>query len=123
MQPEYESELEVHGDIGILAAHGEADLATAGRFRRDLDEAMHIARGDLVLDLTDLDLVDSTALGVMLSALRQMSEQQRSLVVVASGHVLRVLTITGAQTSFRVTGSLPEALTQLAGFHTRRLIL
>jgi anti-anti-sigma regulatory factor len=50
-------------DVCVLTVGGEADLCTAPRSRRDLEEAMAVTPGDVVLDLTDLELVASTATG------------------------------------------------------------
>ena len=64
-----------------------------------------------ILDLSDLDLIDSTALGVMFDALRRLSDEGRRLtLVVTPGHVMRVLTITGLDTMFHIAGSRHEAL-------------
>ena len=62
----YTSQTHVVGEASVVAVSGEMDLSTATRFRQDLDEAMAFTCGDLVLDLSDLDMIDSTALGVML---------------------------------------------------------
>ena len=107
----YSSETELIGEAGVLAVSGEMDLSTAPRFRQDLDEAMALASGDVVLDLTDLDMIDSTALRVMLGALQRLHDEGRWLILVVAGsHVMRVLTITGLQTTFPTVVSRREAL-------------
>ena len=111
----YDSEIELLGDVGVLTVVGETDLYTAPRFRRDLDEAMRVTQGDVVLDLTDLELVDSTALGIMMAATSRMVTEQRSLVmVVARTHVLRVFAITGVVGFFSVAATRAEAMTRVS---------
>lgn len=107
----YDSAMEMYGHTGVLTVSGETDLFTARHFKRDLDAAMDFVPGDLVLDLSDVDLVDSTALGVLIRAFGRMSDEGRSLVVVVTRrHVLRVFSITGLQATFRIVDSLQEAL-------------
>ena len=114
MERPYSSETEFIGGAGLVAVSGEMDLYTAGRFRRDIDEAAALTAGDLILDLSDVDLLDSTALCVMLGAGQRLAEQGRSLIlVVTRRHVARVLAITGLHTRFRIAASRREALEQV----------
>jgi anti-sigma B factor antagonist len=107
----YESEIGLYGSAGVLTVSGETDLATARQFKSDLDETMAMTHGDVVLDLSGLDLLDSTALGVMMAALGRMMGERRSLsLVVTRRHVLRVFSITGLDTMFRIVGTVDEAL-------------
>lgn len=110
----YTSRTHVVGEASVVAVSGEMDLSTATRFRQDLDEAMAFTCGDLVLDLSDIDMIDSTALGVMLVTLQRLSDEGRWLIlVVTQEFVLRILRITGLQTTFRIVPSRSEALQQV----------
>ena len=120
----YDSEIELLGDVGVLMVAGETDLASAPQFRRDLDEVMAVTPGDVVLDLTDLDLVDSTALGLMMAADGRMMTERRALVLVVSrSHVLRVLTITGLRDLFSIASTRAEAMTRLSSGWTSRMVV
>lgn len=111
----YDSEIDLLGDVGVLTVTGETDLATAPQFRRDLDEAMEFTSGDLVLDLTDLELVDSTALGIMIAAAGRMTSERRELVlVVTRSHVLRVLATTGLRDFFPIVPTRTEAMMRVS---------
>ena len=111
----YRSETEFVGGAGVVAVSGEMDLYTAPQFRRDVDKAIASTSGDLILDLSDVDMIDSTALCVMLRALRRLENEGRWLILVVAGsHVMRILTITGLQTTFPVVASRREALQQVA---------
>lgn len=115
MSDYYDSEIELLGDVGVLVVTGETDLASAPKLRRDLDEVMGVTPGDVVLDLTDLDLVDSTALGLMTAAAGRMIAERRALVlVVTRRHVLRVLEITGLRDSFSIVPTRAEAMTRVS---------
>jgi len=107
----YSSQTEFIGEAGLVAVSGEMDLFTAPRFKRDIEEAIEFTCGDLILDLSDLDMIDSTALRVMLGAQQRLQDEGRWLILVVAGsHVLRVLTITGLQTTFPIVASRREAL-------------
>jgi anti-sigma B factor antagonist len=119
----YGSEIEVLGDVGVLTVAGETDLGTATEFRGDLAETMEAASGDVVLDLTDLELVDSTAIGIMMAAAGQMMAEQRSLVlVVARSQVLRVFAITGLLTFFSIVPTRSEAMARLSSRQVSRQV-
>jgi anti-sigma B factor antagonist len=121
MSDYYDSEIELLGDVGVLTVTGETDLSTAPQFRRDLDEAMALTAGDVVLDLTDLDIVDSTALGIMMATESRMVAEHRSLVlVVTRKHVLRVFAITGLLGFFSIAATRSEAMTRVSPGWTRR---
>ena len=119
----YDSEIELLGDVGVLAVTGETDLASAPKLRRDLDEVMEVTPGDVVLDLTDLDLVDSTALGLMLAAAGRMTIERRALVlVVTSRHVLPVLSITGLRDLFSIVPTRAAAMSRVtSGWASRKV--
>src|SRR5262245_14775861 len=51
----------------VVIATGEIDLFAANEFRRALDRAAALS-GRIVVDLTDVDFMDSTGLGVVLRA-------------------------------------------------------
>ena len=110
----YESETEFVGDAAVVAVSGEMDLATAPRFKRDVGDAVAVASGDVILDLTHVDLIDSTALGIVLGALRRLESEGRWLILVVAGsHVMRVLTISGLQGAVPIVASRREALQQV----------
>jgi anti-sigma B factor antagonist len=112
----YASETEFIGQAGVVAVSGEMDLHTAPQFKRDLDEAIALTSGDVILDLSDVDLIDSTSICVMLGAQQRLEHGGRWLVLVVAGaHVLRILAITGLQTAFPIVASRREALLRVVG--------
>ena len=64
--------IDVRGDAPVMITlGGELDAFTSRRLRHRLDEVIDAGRCNLVIDLTALDFIDSTALGVLVGALRQ----------------------------------------------------
>jgi anti-sigma B factor antagonist len=119
----YDSEIDLLGDLVVLTVTGETDLATAPQFRRDLDEAMEVTSGDLILDLKDLELIESTALGIMMAAASRMMTERRSLVLVVSRtHVLRVFEITGLLSFFSIAATRVAAMTRVSSARISRKV-
>ncbi len=70
-----------------------------------------------------LELVDSTALGIMMAAASRMMTERRSLVlVVARMHVLRVFAIAGLVGFFSVTATRGEAMTRVSSGQASRRV-
>ncbi|MCC6436750.1 MAG: STAS domain-containing protein [Acidimicrobiales bacterium] len=57
--------------VTIVRIRGEIDLATAPRLRAELRALTDAGCCDLEVDLAGVDLLDSTAIGVLLGALRR----------------------------------------------------
>jgi anti-sigma B factor antagonist len=56
----------VRGDVVVLALCGEFDLAGVRGFELAVDEALRSAPGRLLVDLTDLEFIDSSGLRSLL---------------------------------------------------------
>ena len=84
--------LRTEGDT--LFAEGDIDLFQAPAFREAAQA--HLAQHDIpIIDLHDVDFLDSAGLAVLLVLAREAKEQNKMLRVVASGSPRRVLRITG----------------------------
>lgn len=57
--------------ITVVSVRGEVDLYTAPKLREQLDGAVHGDSPQVVVDLGQLDFIDSTGLGVLVGALKQ----------------------------------------------------
>lgn len=56
----------------VVSVRGEVDLYTAPKLREQLDGAVQGDQPRVVVDLTQLDFIDSTGLGVLVGALKQV---------------------------------------------------
>ena len=73
---------------------GTLDISTADQALEVLAEAK-AAASELVIDLRQLDFVDSSGLAVIAQTAQQVAETGLTLRVVPSEHVRRLLEITG----------------------------
>jgi anti-sigma B factor antagonist len=84
------------GKVQIFRLTGSLDVATSPTLRAALMEAAEREGHALVVDLTQLEFIDSTGLGALIGAHRRASERKGSLRIVApEGQILRLLRITG----------------------------
>lgn len=73
--------MRIKGDHAELAVGGRLDVRSAADARTVLHSAVDAGRGDLVLDLTELDSWDATGLGVIMEAHRRAGRANRRLVL------------------------------------------
>ena len=91
------------GNSAVVSLVGELDLSGVDRAREAIEEAQASSTGLLVLDLSQLDFVDSTGLEVMLRAARRARDDGRRLVVrKPSEYVRRLLELTAIDQSLDV---------------------
>ncbi len=95
--------------LQVVAARGELDLHTTAQLEEALrsTDSVHV-----ILDLTDVPFVDSTALGAIVASTKSMRADERQLIVIAGNPtVSRVISITGLGRVLTVRPSLAEAIT------------
>lgn len=95
----------------VLAVGGEVDVATAPRLREQLIGLVNEGSHRIVVDLTAVDFLDSTGLGVLVGRLKLVRNHSGWLRIVCSNdRILRVFRITGLDKVFGIHDSLEEAL-------------
>jgi anti-anti-sigma factor len=95
----------------LFALHGSLDIATSPSLRAALMEAAERERHEIVVDLSNLEFLDSTGLGALIGAHKRALEHQGSVRLVAQeGQILRLLRITGLLDVFSVYPNIDAAL-------------
>ncbi len=96
----------IQGSRILVAVKGDLDLTTAAPLREALDELLdRYADKSLTLDLSDVDFVDSSGLGVILGRYRRMGKRILALTGVRPG-VKAVLELAGITTILPVADML-----------------
>lgn len=104
-------DVSVHGAWSVLRVGGEVDVATAPKLRERLIALVNDQRVHLVVDLSDVDFIDSTGLGVLIGALKRVRSRDGDLHLVCSEpRTLRVFEITGLDQVFRIHDTLDAAV-------------
>jgi len=86
----------IDSDTQLVRAQGELDLYAAPEFKRRLAETIESGKTRIVVDLTHAAFMDSTALGVLLGALKRLRVRDGALAVASEQPtILRILDVTG----------------------------
>ena len=95
----------------LIAVRGEVHVSTAPEFSERLNDAIATGKTGVVIDMTDVEFIDSTGLSVLLNALRRVTRQQgRLALVVSNPTVLRLFEITRLDSTFDIAPSREEAI-------------
>jgi anti-sigma B factor antagonist len=71
---EFGVEVAESNGTAVVHVRGEVDLYTAPRLREQLEEVIGEGQRQLVVDLTEMDFIDSTGLGVLVGTLKRLRE-------------------------------------------------
>jgi len=91
------------------------DAAAAPELRRLLAVGEHVGHARVVLDLSQVEFIDSTGLGVLVSILKQMAPKGRIAVVGAGPAPTRLFQVTRLDTLFILCATAEEAEAALVG--------
>ena len=100
---------EAKGEATVVQAGGDLDVYSAPRLKETLDQTLIGSR--LVLDLSGVEFIDSTALGVLVGALQLSRSSGGELrLVVDDPFLLKIFRITGFDGMFSIYPQLEDAL-------------
>ena len=94
---------EFHNNWVILQINGEIDMATGPELRQRIVQYVQDGHMNIVLDLTNVDFVDSTGLGVLIGGLKRTRSHGGDLRCIGLTEPLKEM--------FKLTG-LDTVLTQ-----------
>ncbi|HJW76868.1 MAG TPA: STAS domain-containing protein [Thermoleophilia bacterium] len=102
------------GGRGLIVLKGEVDIYTAPRFKDDLLALIDEGATDILVDLTRVEFIDSTALGVLIGGVKRLHTLGGRLLLIADSRpVLKILAITGLDKVFAVYPDREKALAAL----------
>lgn len=93
------------GQVGYRLS-GELDMATAGELTQALEEALSRGGTRILLELSELEFMDSSGLRVILEAAKRVGADRPIVLVGAGGAVRRLLQVSGVEG--RIPGLLVE---------------
>ena len=97
-----------------LTLQGELDYGECARFRMTIDRILRQAPPVVVIDLSALELLDSSGLGLLLALSKEYSANGGRLILVTNEAVNNILELTRLTGIFCCTSSLDEADAMLA---------
>lgn len=97
--------------VVVVDVGGSVDVYTAPTLRAGLDAQLQEGHTRFVVDLEDVEFLDSTGLGVLVARLKVVRHQHGWLrLVCTNDKILRVFRITGLDKVFAIHHSLEDAL-------------
>ena len=97
-----------------VTIHGEVDVSAVPSLVQALDGAIRDSAGAFVIDLCDVDFLDSTGLGALLRARALLGREERALAVVCPpGPARRLFEVAGVADVLFLFGSREEAAAAL----------
>ena len=101
----------VEGDATVIAVGGEIDVYTAPKLREQLVELVNAGQYHLVVDMEQVEFLDSTGLGVLVGGLKRVRAHDGSLrLVCTQERILKIFRITGLTKVFPIHDSVAAAI-------------
>ena len=98
----------------VIAVAGEIDLFTAPELKSALAASVEGGRTRIVVDLTDTSFLDSTALGVLIGAVKRLRTRDGVLTIVNTDrNIAKTFEITGLDQIFTIRPTRDEAIEAL----------
>ena len=106
---EFELTTRHEAGVTVVAVTGELDILTAPKLTTRLDDVIRRGRGDVVIDLSDADFIDSLGLHTLLNVQRRLSRQSRTLAVVCGrGPVLHAIELARLEEALGLASSFAD---------------
>ena len=107
--------MEAHGAAVVVSAHGELDITSSQRFDDYLSEAA-AASAQVILDMSAVDFMDTTALAVIVTHWRRQREEGGVFLLAGARYrYTKALWITGLADRLPMYDTVGEAVAALAG--------
>ncbi len=111
LQSDFRVETHRTGRVTTLRLSGELDLLSSPALEQELEHANGSDCDVILLDLRELEFMDSTGLHVLVKAHQRAQESGRSLVLTKGGdQVQRLLDLTGVAELIRIVDSPAQLL-------------
>jgi len=111
VQDQLRIDIRQEADRAILSLDGELDMANAPLFQEALDGAELASASTVVLDLQQLQFIDSTGLRIILATRERCRERgQEFAVTPGSDQVQRLFSVTGVSEHLRTVATPDELL-------------
>jgi anti-sigma B factor antagonist len=110
VQSEFRVEVRTEAGAAVIVISGELDLASSPVLEEELDRAFHSETELVILDLRQLEFMDSTGLSVLVRAHQAAEATGRRLCLVKGPpQVQRLLSLTGVAERLTVVDAPEDA--------------
>lgn len=100
--------------IPVIDLSGELDAYTCSAFREAMIDIIQKSSPSIVVNMADVEYIDSSGLGTLVGGLKRASENSGRIAVICSSHQIRkVFEITGLEKVFPVFENETDAIQKL----------
>ncbi len=99
----------------VIEVEGELDLARAPHLKWILLDALEAGVTQLVLDLSRVTFLDSTAIGVLIGVNRSLDVGARLAIASLQPQVLRIFAVSGMDDVFAIFATVEDGLAYVRG--------
>jgi anti-sigma B factor antagonist len=103
--------------VRVVAITGELDQATADQLRTPLKEMIEAGTGAVMIDMSDCGFIDSTGLGVIVEAWKELQAQNGDSAAISiccpAAEVRRLLEVTGLDQEIEIRDTREDAIAVL----------
>lgn len=100
----------IDNKLPVIELEGEVDVYTAPQLKQQMINLLESGAKQMIIDLSKVEYLDSTALGVLIGGLKRMRETDGNMVLVCpSARIRRVFEITGLDKIFDIYNTADEA--------------
>jgi anti-anti-sigma factor len=101
--------LDQNPDVWIADMAGDLDYGECAAFRMQIDRILHESPPAVILDLSGIEYLDSSGLGLLLALSKEYGAQGGKLVLVINDTVDNILSLTRLNGIFATAADLNEA--------------
>ncbi len=111
MQSHFRVEVRNEGRASVIAVSGELDLASSAALEAELTRVTDSSVDQVIVDLRELEFMDSTGLGTLVKAHQRAEEAgQRFVLIRGPQQVQRLLSLTGVAERLELADAPEELL-------------
>jgi anti-sigma B factor antagonist len=99
----------------VVALEGELDLGRAPSLKWALVDSVDAGYKQLIVDLTRVRFMDSTALSVLVGVNRSLDAGARLAIVCVNTNVLKIFELSGMDGAFAIFPTVDQALAHVQG--------
>lgn len=107
---ELDIKTDVQDNVCAMSLDGEIDVYTAPRLKEELVSVVESGCANVIVDMEKVGFIDSSGLGVLVSALRRARERDGVVRIVCTrDNILKIFRITGLDKVFPIFDNIADA--------------
>ena len=98
----------------LFSFTGQLDAYSEKQFKNYVDDVLNANRSSVVIELSNIDFLDSSGLGALVQLAKHCNDVKRSFIVVGNARVVQTIKLVRLEEFLHLVPDLNTALTKLA---------